>query len=116
MTRPSVTPPPASPRELTDRTAPDFIEENRVAVIAFVSPDDEACQKLRARLALVASRMVKPDVAFGVLDVTRDPHVAEAMGVHAVPMLFVFRDGESVDRVMGAPPERVLEDVILARL
>ena len=110
--RPSEVPPPGGVTILTDADAPDFIERHGLAVLAFVAGDDPACAKLLPRLALVAA---KTGVPMGTEDVDAHRLVAEALGVKSVPMLLLFERGVVVDRLIGAPPEVVIEDVVRAR-
>ena len=104
-----------SPRglvELTDSAAPDFLEHNALALLLFAAADP-ASQRMRARVALVQAKL---GVAAGALDVDAHRLVAEALGVRGVPAVLVFARGEVVDRAMGAPPESVIEEMVLARL
>lgn len=110
--RPTEVPPPAL-RDLGDAEVPDFLERGEVALLAFLDGEDPACQRLRARLDALAAR--RPKAAFGALDVRRSPLVAQALGVKGVPFVCVFRGGEVVDRLMGSPPDAILEDVLRAR-
>lgn len=116
-------------RSLTDEDAPDFLERHRVALLAFLDPEDPACARMRQRLGLVAAKWETAGPAAagpaagglarfgaGVVEVTRHRLVAEALGVKSVPTVLLFADGEVVDRLMGAPPESVLDDVVRARL
>ena len=128
--RPTQTaPPPGGLRTLSDHEAPDFLERHRVALLAFLDPDDPASAKVRARLAVIVAKWetagpaaaspaaLRPaSFGAGVVEVTRHRLVADAMGVKSVPTVILFADGEAVDRLMGTPPESVLDDVVKARL
>lgn len=43
------------------------------------------------------------------LDVDANPEIAMRYGVNSIPTLLVFRDGEEVDRVVGALPKARIE-------
>lgn len=105
--------PPRGLVRLEDEDAPDFIEANRVVLLAFLDGADDICERLRVRLDAFAAR--HPEVAFGALDVRRSRMVAESLGVKSVPFLVVFREGEVVDRLIGGPPDAVIEDVLRMR-
>lgn len=113
MTRPSELP-RRGLRDLSDADVPDALESDAVVLLAFLDPNDPACQRLRARLEILAAKM--PGAAFGAVDVTRSPLVADALGVKGVPFLVVFQHGAVVDRLIGAPPDAVIEDVLRVRL
>lgn len=106
--------PPAGVADLRDDEVPDFLERHRVALLAFLDPADEACRDLRARLDALAARHA--GAGFGAVDVRHARLVAEALGVRSVPFTCVFRGGEVVDRLIGGPPDVVLEDVLRTRL
>lgn len=112
MTRPTELP-PRGVHDLRDEDAPDFLERHAVCALAFLDGADELCQRYRARLEALAARHA--ELAVGALDVRRSPLVANALGVKSVPLLVVFRDGEAVDRLIGAPPDVVIEDVVRLR-
>ena len=130
MTRPTQRPPGEGLRSLTDDEAPDFIEAHRVALLAFLDLQDPACARMHQRLSLVAAKWETAGPASagpavhgrparfgaGVVEVTRHRLVAEALGVKSVPMVLLFADGQVVDRLMGTPPESVLDDVVKRRL
>ena len=42
------------------------------------------------------------------LDVDAAPEIAARHGAQSIPLLVLFRDGEAVDRLVGAVPERTL--------
>jgi thioredoxin 1 len=52
------------------------------------------------RLALVAGE----NVTVGKLDVDRHPEVAERYGVRSIPTFLLFRNGQVVERLVGARP------------
>jgi hypothetical protein len=98
--------------DLADDTAPDFLEEHEVALLAFLA-DDEMSLKVRHRLGLVAAKL---GVDAGIVSLAGPSHVADAFGVESAPMVLVFRKGEVVDRLIGAPPEFILEETVRARM
>lgn len=46
------------------------------------------------------------------LDIDDAPEVAETYGVSAVPTLIVFKNGQEVDRMLGAQPKNALQAVL----
>ncbi|HEV3470163.1 MAG TPA: thioredoxin [Pyrinomonadaceae bacterium] len=42
------------------------------------------------------------------LDVDENPQTAAQFGVRSIPTLFIFKDGQLVDRLMGAQPKSVI--------
>ena len=50
------------------------------------------------------------------LDVDANPATAGQYGVQSIPTLIVFRDGQEIDRVLGAQPAHVLRQRLEASL
>jgi thioredoxin 1 len=48
-------------------------------------------------------------VKLAKLNVDESPDVAAAYGVHSIPTLIIFKDGEVVDRFVGVQPKAVLQ-------
>lgn len=106
--RPTERPPPAS-ETLRDDEIADWLERHERAALLFWDETDPAGPRFRARLELVAAAS---EIPLGIIDVRHDPLVAQALGVKSVPTTIVFRAGEVVERLMGAPPEAVLREAL----
>jgi thioredoxin len=50
------------------------------------------------------------------LDVDENPQTAAQFGVRSIPTLFIFKDGQLVDRLMGAQPKSVIAARLAAQL
>ena len=74
----------------------------------------ERCPPCRLIAPLIEelAKELSGKVVFGKLDVDRNPSTATRFGVMAIPTLLVFRNGEVVDRIVGAVPK----EFILGRL
>jgi thioredoxin len=42
------------------------------------------------------------------LDVDANPQTAAALGIQSIPTLFIYKNGQPVDRIVGAQPKHVL--------
>lgn len=42
------------------------------------------------------------------LNVDENPQTAGSLGVRSIPTLFIYKDGQQVDRIVGAQPKQVL--------
>ena len=50
------------------------------------------------------------------LNVDENPHTAAQLGVRSIPALFVFKNGQVVERIVGAQPKHVLAARLAAHL
>lgn len=48
-------------------------------------------------------------VKFGKVDINAQQELAARFGVMSIPTLVLFRDGEEVDRLIGAYPREIIE-------
>lgn len=118
-------------RFLTDEEAPGFLETHKVALLAFLDMEDAVSLRMRERVGLVAMKWRAAGPAHGtpaaiagrghsfgagVVDVTRHRLVASALGVRSVPAVILFEGGVVVDRLLGAAPESVLDDMVATRM
>lgn len=101
--------PPAGLEALRDPEVADWIEVRPWCALYFWDADDPRCQRYRARVEVAAAAAGLP---VGVLDVRADALVAQALGVKSVPTLVVFRAGEVAERLIGAPPDDVLQQAL----
>jgi len=54
------------------------------------------------------------EIAFGKLNVDENKKIASAFGIMSIPTLLVFKDGKHVDSIIGALPEKALEEKLNA--
>jgi len=54
----------------------------------------------------------KKDVAFGKLNVDENALAPIKYGITSIPTLLYFKDGELVNRTVGALPKKAIEDVL----
>ncbi|MEL6538167.1 MAG: thioredoxin [Bacteroidota bacterium] len=52
----------------------------------------------------------------GKLDVDAYPDIAGKLGIRSIPTLLYFKDGEIIDRQVGAVPKSVLENKLTAQM
>ncbi len=52
----------------------------------------------------------------GKVDVDSNPEISSKFGIRSIPTLLFFKNGEIVDRVVGAVPQVVLEEKLQAQM
>lgn len=102
---------PTKPLELNEGNFEELVKRYPLIVIDFWSERCPPC-RLIAPLIEELAKELSGKVVFGKLDVDRNPSTATRFGVMAIPTLLVFRNGEVVDRIVGAVPK----EFILGRL
>ena len=50
------------------------------------------------------------------LDVDENPQTAAALGIQSIPTLFIYKNGQAVERIVGAQPKHVLAARLSAHL
>jgi thioredoxin 1 len=54
----------------------------------------------------------KGKVTFAKLDTDEAPRTAQNLGIHSIPTLIFFKDGQQVERMTGAHPRANIENVM----
>jgi thioredoxin 1 len=69
------------------------------------------CAPCRAIAPIVEelAREYSGRVVFGKLNVDENPETQQRFGIMAIPTLLVMRDGQEIDRIVGALPKSQLE-------
>lgn len=69
------------------------------------------CAPCRAIAPMVEelAREYSGRVVFGKLNVDENPETQQRFGIMAIPTLLVMRDGQEIDRIVGALPKSQLE-------
>lgn len=95
---------------MTDVTDRDFAAATAAGtvVVDFTADWCPPCRALAPLLDTVAGEM--PDVKFLRMDTDAHPATMVKLGVRGLPTLLVFRDGEVVDRIVGAIPLPALRE------
>jgi thioredoxin 1 len=99
---------PTKPVEVTDATFYDFIKQYPVVVVDCWAPWCGPCRMISPVIEELASDYAGK-VVFGKLNVDENPAVAAEYGIMSIPTLLFARNGEVVDRLIGAAPRQIIE-------
>lgn len=67
------------------------------------------CQMVHPIIESLAKKY-KGEITFAKLNVEENREIASHFGIMSIPTLLVFKDGKNVDSIIGAMPERALEE------
>ncbi len=95
-------------KNVTDGNFEEFIKSNDVAVIDCWAAWCGPCRMLSPVIEELAKE--KKDVAFGKLNVDENRATPMKYGIMSIPTLLYFKDGQLVDKTIGARPKRSIED------
>lgn len=97
------------PITVTDETFDEVLRQNPKMVIDFWASWCGPCQIMSPIIDELAEEYAGK-ITFGKLNVDENPLISERYGVMSIPTLLVMKNGEEVDRIVGAmPKERVKE-------
>jgi len=99
------------PVEVTDKTFNETIRNNQLVVVDCWAPWCGPCQVVAPIIEELA-RQYAGKVLFGKLNVDENPFIAMRYGIMSIPTLLFFKNGELVDRIVGAIPKQMLEQKI----
>jgi len=103
------------PVEVTDATFKDTIQNHSLVVVDCWAPWCGPCQIVGPIIEALA-RDYAGKVLFGKLNVDENRKVAMQYQIMGIPTLLVFKNGNLVDRIVGAMPRQVLEPKITGHL
>ncbi len=95
---------PEEPVKVTDEDFDEFVEKYDVTLIDFWAEWCGPCKRLGPIIEELAGEM-QGDVAFGKLNVDENKSKSSEFGVSSIPTMIIFKDGEVVDKMVGALPK-----------
>ena len=104
---------PNEPITMTDADMDENIKKYGTVVVDCWAPWCGPCRMVHPVVEELAKEM-QGEVVFGKLNVDENREVASRFEIMSIPNLLVFKNGEKIDAIVGALPESVLEEKILA--
>jgi thioredoxin 1 len=99
------------PVKVTDATFKEMVHEHSLVVVDCWAPWCGPCHMIAPVIEEMA-RDYAGKILFGKLNVDENHEVAMQYQIMSIPTLLVFKNGELVDRIIGAMPRQTLEPKI----
>jgi thioredoxin 1 len=99
------------PCDLTDATFTKFVKDNPMVVVDVWAPWCGPCRFVSPVVEEIA-RDYAGRISFGKLNVDQNRRIAAQYGIMSIPTLLVFKNGQLVDRIIGAMSRERLEPMI----
>jgi thioredoxin 1 len=101
--------------EITDANFEQLIQSDKPVLIDFWAEWCGPCRMVGPVVEELASEYEGRAIV-GKLDVDANPQVSSKLGVRSIPTLLVFKNGQLIDKQVGAVPKHVLAQKLEAHL
>jgi|TARA_B100001105_G_C22230410_1_gene373741 thioredoxin 1 len=101
--------------EITDSNFNDVISKNKTVLVDFWAEWCGPCRMIGPVIEELANEY-EGKAIIGKLDVDSNQESSIKYGVRSIPTILTFKDGEIVDRQVGAVPKKTLTNVIDSQL
>ena len=95
------------PVEVTDANFDELVKNNPKVVVDCWAAWCAPCRMIAPTIEALAEE--KPDITFAKLDVDKNRAVPSRYGIMSIPTLLYFKDGQLVDKTLGALPKPAIE-------
>ncbi len=103
--------------EVNDENFAEEVEENEgLSMVDFWATWCGPCRIVAPVVEELADEYHKKGLKVGKLDVDSSPSVSAKYGIRSIPSILFFKNGEVVDKVIGAVPRQHLEEKIQKHL
>ena len=101
--------------EITDSNFNNVISKNKTVLVDFWAEWCGPCRMIGPVIEELANEY-EGKAIIGKLDVDSNQESSVKYGVRSIPTILTFKDGEIVDRQVGAVPKEILKNVIDSQL
>lgn len=97
--------------ELTDNNFSGFIS-NGISLVDIWVPWCKPCQVIGPIIDELSNDYMDKEIKFGKLNVDNNSETVSILGVRNIPTILIYKDGDIVERVVGAVSKNQLKDLI----
>lgn len=102
--------------EITDANFDEVVlKSDKPVLVDFWAPWCGPCRMVGPFVEEIAKEYEGKAVV-GKVDVDNNPNVAMQFGIRNIPALLYFKNGQVVDKQVGAAPKKVLADKLVAHM
>ena len=101
--------------EITDSNFNDVISKNKTVLVDFWAEWCGPCRMIGPVIEELANEY-EGKAIIGKLDIDSNQESSVKYGVRSIPTILTFKDGEIIDRQVGAVPKKTLTNVIDSQL
>ncbi len=105
----------AKPIEITDANFEEIIASDKPILVDFWAEWCGPCRMIGPIVEELANEY-EGKAVIAKVDVDSNPNVSAKFGIRSIPTLLVFKNGEIVDKQVGAVPKAVLAGKLDAQL
>jgi thioredoxin 1 len=105
----------AKPLEITDSNFNEILKSDQPVLVDFWAEWCGPCKMIGPIVEELAGDYDGKAV-IGKVDVDTNPEVSAKFGIRSIPTLLVFKNGEVVDKQIGAVPKNVLAQKLDAQM
>ena len=101
--------------EITDSTLPQLLADGQPLVVDFWAPWCGPCKMMLPIVDQLATEY-EGRIRIGKLNVDENPDSCEQFGIMSIPTMLIFKNGEVVNRHVGAAPKAEIQKLLDAIL
>jgi len=99
---------------VTDADFQDTLQNNNLVLVDFWAPWCGPCRMVAPVLEEIASE--NSNVVIAKMNTDENPNTASQHGIMSIPTMMIFKNGELVDRLVGALPKPAIMEKLQPHL
>jgi len=100
---------PDTPIEITDSNFESNLKQHKILIVDCWAPWCGPCKMIGPTVEAMA-KDYKGRAVFGKLNTDENIQIASKFGIMSIPTLLFFKNGQLVDKTIGALPRQMIEE------